>query len=1120
MGLDGLLARFRILADIGHFVFADLLPLGVVGHIAGFRIHRLFPAGEAVAFFFGIHRLCGILLPILHGMGLDGLLARFRILADIGHLMFADLLPLGFVGHIAGFRIHFLFPAGEAVAVCLRILGLIRFLLAFLHGSGLHRFFSRDRILADISHLMFPDLLPLGFVGHISGLRIHRLFPAGEAVAVLFRIHRLGRFLLPILHGNGGFRNHLARFRILIHIGHLMLPDLLPLGFVGHVAGFRIHRLLPAGETIAVRLRILGLIRFLLAFLHGSGLHRFFSRDRILADVGHIMFADLLPGGGVGHIPGFRIRDPVPAGELVALPGRICRLARLIRALLDGLFQHRLLGGIFVLRIRVLHLNGLRLHLGIGDDDGHSPVGLIPDAVCLARGIAFHRLLFHRVGDLLAAFHGGQIRPADRQGIAFGIRLDGLILAFHLHRPVAFHHLHQVQHHILPAAGIGIIFRPGLGDNQAHRLRGRIGINEGHQAVRRGLAAGIRAALAQHFRHRVLNLLISPYRRFFRSGIHPFKLRQLRKACFPAAGFRQVNTAHFLTVRQQFHRQVGGTDAVRIVTVFPDLLHGNAYGIRPVHIHHFELAGGRGLHHGAVTRGQRHFLHGVIHRLAFPFRYQIRPGVGPVLLGRHRYRRHRIQGIHAAFQLEDDFLRPLAIRIVQVVPVLGDFDGSDRLRIAVGDGEACLRIAAKLGGIAGHGFFRYRPGQFLAFMVDRQVLPLGRSFGGILLNGDGHRFVNHPAIRIQAVEMQNHIRPQFFADGFRFALPDLGSAHAGGGRLMGIGDGEARLRIAADNRDFVIRYLLLLHRVVDQSAALIHRRQIPDTFRPVVGIAEDQNRQWLALLILGRDIARQQRHFHERRPLAILVIGVIPLLHHMDGDEFGHPLGGVNHIAGGRIHFLLPAAEVVAGAGRIIRLLKVVILVRQLFLRNRLLPFRLGRIHIFHRMSLNLFPGGRVGHIAGGRIHYLVPAGEAIAVPDRIRRLAGLIFALLHYADLILVILAFGILAFRRRIGHRVGIHRRILHRQGSAGRIKAVGRQLIEHTDEPLPDSHIVLLDLLNLVQLAVGLNGPGIPVSQFVILRSLGFHQTVGANLVQGEAHLAVRTGGLLALAAVRSG
>ena len=695
------------------------------------------------------------------------------------------------------------------------------------------------------------------------------------------------------------------------------------------------------------------------------------------------MFPDLLPLGFVGHIPGFRIRHTVPAGELVAGPGRIRRLGRLIRALLDGHFQHRLLGGIFVLRIRVLHGNGLRLNLGIGDGDGHSPVGLIPDAVAVGRSIAFHRRFFHGVGDLPAAFHGGQVCPADREGCAFGIRLDDLILAFHLHRPIAFHYLHQAQGHILPAGRIGIIFRPGLGDNQAHRLRGRIGINEGHQAVFRGLAAGIRAALAQHFRHRVLNLLIGPYRRFFRSGIHPFKLRQVRKAYFPAAGLGQVGAAHFLAVCQQLHRQVAGTDTVRIAAVFPLLLHGNAYGIRPVHIHHFELAGGRGLHHSAVSRGQRHFLHGVIHRLAFPFRYQIRPGVGPVLLGRHRYRRHRIQGIHAAFQLEDDAFRPLAIRIVQVVPGLGDLDGSGRLRIAVGDGEALLGVAAELGGIAGHGFFRYRPGQFLAFMEDRQILPPGRSFGGILLNGNRGRFVNHPAIRIQAVEMQNHIRPQALADGGGFALPDLGSAYAGGGRLMGIGNGEALLGIAADNRGFIIRYLVLLHRVVDQSAALIHRRQIPDTFRPVVGIAEDQSRQVLALLILGRIFAGQQLNFHERRPLAVLVIVVIPLLNHMDGDEFGHPLGFVNHIAGVRIHFLLPAAEVVAGAGRIAGLSRILHAFLYFLIHQDLLLGGIRRIHILinHLMAGNLLPLGFVGHIAGPGIFDPFPASEAVAVP-------------------------------------------------------------------------------------------------------------------------------------------
>ena len=225
---------------------------------------------------------------------------------------------------------------------------------------------------------------------------------------------------------------------------------------------------------------------------------------------------------------------------------------------------------------------------------------------------------------------------------------------------------------------------------------------------------------------------------------------------------------------------------------------------------------------------------------------------------------HGLAGVHVVrIQLDDHFLRTLAVLVVVVVP------GLDHIYIHLAGGVAVLDvIAGHHSGVATHLFLGDGVDDLFAagILVEVGEAPLPAIFRrhGLAVNllSVGQQ-IDGDILRALAI-LVVIVVPGLAARNFSDLL-----------RHMGIGHNEAIFHGTGDV-GIIVRNTQLCNRVCDRFAVFI-LGQIGEAALPVVLRVQRER-------LVGRLIVGHQFHSHARRALAVLIPGVLPLL--ADADLF------------------------------------------------------------------------------------------------------------------------------------------------------------------------------------------------------------------------------------------
>ena len=476
--------------------------------------------------------------------------------------------------------------------------------------------------------------------------------------------------------------------------------------------------------------------------------------------------------------------------------------------------------------------------LHTGDLDGLGRMGVGQVVAIHLGGVAVHSFLGDGVLDLLAHLALailGQVGEAVLPAISRGGGGGG-------HHSLAVHQLHGDLGGTDAILVVGVV--PGLLADDAGGL-GRVGVGDG-VAFHLGLVAFHRL-----FGHGVLNGLASLVDRQVVEGVLPL-----------AAGIsRHGGALHLLAIGQQVHGDLGGTLAILVVSVVPDLLAGDAGGSRLMGVDDVGA-----LHLGGVDVLQvlgQHFLNGVLDLLASHMSGQLGEGVLPVAVrvsghGGRLSNLAVVDRLHSSHQVHGDALGTQAILVVVVVPDLLAGNAGLARRVAVGDG-----VALDLGGVFIHLVFGHGVGDQLAIGVSIQI-------GEAELPVAVHIRSHISAVDLGAVGQQVHLD----AGGTLAILvvsvaPDLLAAHRGLDDLVGVGDVEAV------DAGFVAIHRSLGDGVGDILTRRLHR-QVGEGMLPLAILIGNDGR-----LVHLRAIG-QQLHLDAGGTLAILVVLVSPGLGHLD----------------------------------------------------------------------------------------------------------------------------------------------------------------------------------------------------------------------------------------------
>ena len=366
----------------------------------------------------------------------------------------------------------------------------------------------------------------------------------------------------------------------------------------------------------------------------------------------------------------------------------------------------------------------------VGDINLPNVVVLVVFEFAICGFIAVHSGLGHGISDLLALLLHGQVSPGHRQGVARGIRRDGLFGVVNIYivcNVIDRVDAAQGQGDLLAQIGVILVTLPDLG-----RLDG-LGFGDVGVGYRQtilicsignlidrtiltgdsplgiaGLRIGCRnGALFFH------SISIGCHRAFtgFRIST-PVILVQIGPGVGPVLGLGQLNRAALgFLVLIQLHADFG-PQAILVVIVVPDLGHGD-FGLGRVLVGDLpRIAFRRRRLRGAVCllivlvqlnrhelldrifdllssrSGWRHY--GLIFGQILE---NVTPGLTDGIINIRFFEYLLIHRFLACVQDDPDLIRPLAFGIIEVIPQLdhGYFDGARF--VAVGHGEASFVIA-------------------------------------------------------------------------------------------------------------------------------------------------------------------------------------------------------------------------------------------------------------------------------------------------------------------------------------------------------------------------------------------------------------------------------------------
>ena len=506
--------------------------------------------------------------------------------------------------------------------------------------------------------------------------------------------------------------------------------------------------------------------------------------------------------------------------------------------------------------LRAAH-RGLDDLVGVGD--GVIPTIHLSRLLCRSRnagGVISHRILSHGVGD--CGCGTGILRQVRKVVLpaVFSVQSRNVNLRFAIHK--------TNRHARRLLAILIVVVVPHLGHGNRGG-RGSMGVGQGGQGVNLA-GAGQRVVAHGAFRPGIFDFLAIGILGQTLNGGSPLVILVQRH-------LRAVGQGDF-----QFLR----TQAVLIVSVVPHLGHGGFRGFGGVGVGYGEAVLGVAGDHRLVVASHLFLGHAVGDLHTALILGQTNPGHGQsiagsvlgnglvLILNNHS----RIVLAHLLGQVEGH-IGTLAILVVGVVPDLLHGHISRGRGMLVGHRQGFLVQGL---GVARHIHFIHGVGDLNAIVIRRNIFKLMREAVHILEYFNLSRSNNSIAVlQLQGDLLGAH------AIAVAVVVPHLGHSHIRGFGRVAVGDGEAVLCIAAIRSCVAINGLNFLDREHNHRVVCVLGFHIRPGMGPFV-IFVQRNRIAVVLAI------GQKLHLNRRGTLAILVVGVLPLLGDRDIDFRGRNL--------------------------------------------------------------------------------------------------------------------------------------------------------------------------------------------------------------------------------------
>ena len=347
---------------------------------------------------------------------------------------------------------------------------------------------------------------------------------------------------------------------------------------------------------------------------------------------------------------------------------------------------------------------------------------------------------------------------------------------------------------------------------------------------------------------------------------------EFRPAVSPAVALVQFNRLFFYTVSHQPHGNAGGTDAILVIRVLPDLLHGN-FGIfrnmlvRNVILEITVLA----LVDGdfGVIVFHRIFFNGVLNILAFFLFGQVLPGISP-LIG--FVQSDALDYLVVRQQVDLHGIRSVAILVAGILPDLGDcqfgFFAGMAVRYVILEVSFFILVFGNAGCIVRYRIFCNGVINILSALF---LLQACKGVGPAVAFIQGSSYAGIHAV---CQQLDNHfLRP--VAVLVLIIFPDLVHLHLGLFSVVVVCDlvlESAIISFVYRNGRCVIIDRNFLNGVEDSRSVLVLRKISPGISPVVILVQFD---------VSNLSAVFQQVNSDFRGLIAVLVVGIVPNLKHL-----------------------------------------------------------------------------------------------------------------------------------------------------------------------------------------------------------------------------------------------